>query len=209
MRSVIPYILTCLITASFLIFFHFYLVSTILLAVAVFLCWFFRDPERKPPEGDNLIIAPCDGKVLHISRHIGTNFLGGVFCNTISIFMSPLNVHVNRSPVSGKIICITRRGGSFAPAFRAEASESNERNIIDIEAKGLRLIVVQVAGFLARRVECRVKAGDFVERGQRIGMIRFGSRVDLILPEVPTVKLLIEKGAKVRAGETVVAKWTR
>lgn len=206
-HSMIPYILVCILISFYLFFFQQYFLSVIPIVVAVFLLWFFRDPERRHPEGDGLILAPCDGRVLKVSRYSETDFLGGMFCRIISIFMSPLDVHVNRSPVSGQIIRVSGISGSFVPAFRKKASESNARNIIGIEAGGLNIFMVQVAGFFARRIECRVKVGDFVERGQRIGMIRFGSRVDLILPEIRDIKLLVEKGAKVKAGETIVAKW--
>jgi len=205
-HSAVPYIFTCLIVSSCLIFFKLGFLSAIPILIATFLSWFFRDPERRPPEGDSLILAPCDGQVLNVSRYGETDFLSGTY-KIISIFMSPLDVHVNRSPVSGHIIHVSKRGGSFTPAFRKKAGELNARNVIGIDFNGLSLFVVQVAGFFARRIECHVKIGDLVDRGQRIGMIRFGSRVDLILPEISDIRLLVEKGAKVRGGETIVAKW--
>lgn len=206
-HSVTPYVFGSLAIGFCLFFLRLYFVATIPVVMAAFLCCFFRDPNRRSPEGNGLILAPCDGRVVRVSEHCETDSMSGCSSKTISIFMSPLDVHVNRAPVSGRIIRVSKIAGSFVPAFRKKASESNTKNIIGIDAAALKVFMVQVAGFLARRIDCRVKVGDFVQRGERIGMIRFGSRVDLILPEISGMTVLAEERAKVRAGETIVARW--
>jgi len=165
---------------------------------------FFRDPERIPPTGDELILSPADGKVVGIRRV--ERGLPDAAETRVSIFLSPLDVHVNRAPVKGKVERVQYQRGRFFAAFKEDASYSNEQNSLSIaDPKGRRLDVVQIAGVLARRIICYVKEGDPLERGERFGLIMFGSRVDLFLPA--TSRLEVVEGQRVRGGETVIGRF--
>ena len=167
-----------------------------------FCCWFFRDPERTIPGDPHALVSPADGRVIDVSPVHEDAFLRAD-ATRISIFMSPLDVHVNRSPVEGRIVELRHTPGKFRAAFDDKASLDNERTAMVLESGGRRFLVVQVAGTLARRIVCRRQVGDALERGERYGMIMFGSRVDVFLPEgiVPSV----EKGTRVHAGSSVLA----
>ena len=179
---------------------------TILLAAAVILFLtlnFFRDPERKAPEQKGIIVSPADGKVIVVRENI-TNSYVGKNCKQISIFMSPLNVHVNRIPISGKVEHLKYYEGKFIAAFDDKASENNERMETGIISDEGKVLFTQIAGFLARRIVNELKVGDDVTIGDRFGMIKFGSRVDIFVPGnwAPTVKL----NDNVHAGETILFK---
>ena len=167
---------------------------------------FFRDPERVPPPGDDSILSPADGRVVGI----GPVDKGGVFDDAgiaVSIFLSPLDVHVNRAPVNGKVEEVRYRKGHFFAAYKEVASRRNEQNAMRIaDAKGRRVGVIQIAGVLARRIVCYVKAGDSLARGQRVGMIMFGSRVDAFLPAGSRVE--VAEGERVKGGETVIGRFS-
>lgn len=176
--------------------------------------WFLRDPEREVPGGD-VIVSPADGKILEIrevelpgSGEKGAgefNFLGkelGKKALMLSIFMSPLDVHVNRAPIAGEVIAVRYHGGGFHPAD-SELANQNESNEIIIKGEKHTIGVVQVAGILARRIECFTAAGANVEKGERIGLINLGSRVVLLMP--PHIKPEVEAGDRVFAGSTVIA----
>ena len=146
---------------------------------------FFRDPERAVPPGDQLVTAPADGKVVSIAETLFEERFLKKSCTRVSIFMSPLNVHVNRVPVDGTVVDVEHSSGQFHAAFLDKASEFNERNAVVVEdPRGERVLFVQIAGQLARRIVCNVAPGDRVRRGERYGMIMFGSRLDLYVPEV-------------------------
>ena len=161
---------------------------------------FFRDPNRVTPAGDNLIIAPADGKVIAVGEALDSplNPPG----QRVSIFMSPINVHVNRAPVAGTVKERTHRNGRFFSAFKAQAARDNEQTLLVLGTPFGDVAIKQVAGFLARRIICHPKPGDKLSAGARIGMIRFGSRVDLFLPGQATLKVRV--GDRVTAGETIV-----
>ena len=183
---------------------------TFLLAILIsgFTLFFFRDPERKTPNGDDLVISTADGKVFLIRELFENEFILDDAIQ-ISIFMSPLNVHVNRIPISGEVKFLKYIPGKYIVAFEEKSSENNERKIIGIETgDGLKIMVKQIAGFIARRIVCEVKKGDKVKTGQRYGMIKFGSRVDVIMPK-NKVEILVSIGQKVKAGETIIAKVKR
>jgi phosphatidylserine decarboxylase len=164
---------------------------------------FFRDPDRVVPGGDQLITSPADGKVVAITDVITDNELVGAPCRRVSIFMSPLNVHLNRTPVDGIVRHVQHYPGRFHAAFLDKASEMNERNAVVVEdPRGARILFVQIAGQLARRIVCNVAVGDQVRRGERYGMIMFGSRLDLYVPEV--VRLHVVIGDRTTAGETII-----
>ncbi len=199
-----------LIIIAFLIKFAFLRVFLILIALllSTFTLYFFRDPERKTPEGNGLIISPADGKVFLIREFFENEFILDDVIQ-VSIFMSPLNVHVNRIPISGEIKFLRYIPGKYVVAFDEKSSENNERKIIGIETEdGIKVLVKQIAGFIARRIVCEVGKGDKVKAGQRYGMIKFGSRVDVIMPK-NKVEILVSIGQKVKAGETIIAKIKR
>jgi len=177
------------------------------LLVGVGFClYFFRDPERRPPPGEHLVVSPADGRVLEVVEEREERFLAAP-ATRVSIFMSPLDVHVNRSPVAGAIELVRHTAGKFRAAFHDKASLDNERNAVVLDGGGRRYLVVQIAGAVARRIVCRRRAGDRLARGERFGMIMFGSRVDLFLPAGVTPR--VGKGDRVRAGLTVVAEVPR
>lgn len=168
---------------------------------------FFRDPERVVPVGEQLLTAPADGKVVAIADRLREERFLQRSCRRVSIFMSPLNVHVNRIPVDGVVLQVQHSPGQFHAAFLDKASELNEQNAVVVEdGRGERFLFVQIAGQLARRIVCKITAGDRVRRGDRYGMITFGSRLDLYVPEV--VKLHVEVGDRVTAGETVIGSYS-
>ena len=169
-----------------------------LLILAVFVCYFFRNPDRRIPDAGNLIVSPADGKVVKISR-------GSDGEQTISIFLSIFNVHVNRSPIAGNLENLEYKRGKFKVAYDEEASRVNEQNILTISGQNIRVVVRQVAGLIARRVICWKKAGHTLQRGELFGLIRFGSRVDIVLPG--HVKILVKAGDQVRGGSSVLGEY--
>jgi phosphatidylserine decarboxylase len=169
--------------------------------IMIFTLNFFRDPERVTPNKENIIVSPADGKVLFVREIDDNRFLNGK-AKVVAIFMSPLNVHVNRIPVSGKVEYIKYHPGEFIAAFEDKASEKNERNEIGINSKHGKVLFIQIAGFVARRIVSDLKIGDEVKIGERFGMIRFGSRVDVIVP--PEWNEKVKKDDIVYAGETIL-----
>ena len=186
----------CAVTASFVTLFddRFRTIAYIFILLTVFFIGFFRDPQRTPDYSkspdDRVLLAPADGRVMAIEN------------GAAQIFMNFHNVHVNRTPISGRVKSIRYKKGSHIPAFK-KSSSRNERNEIVIANKDTECAVTQIAGTITRRIVSYVKEGDFVQRGGRIGMIRFGSRVDVTIPD--TFEVVIRKGDRVRAGETVIA----
>lgn len=169
--------------------------------LTLFTLYFFRNPERVPPVDEHAVIAPADGTVIVVDR-VPQSPLGHEALK-ISIFMSVFNVHINRVPFSGRIVDIFYSPGAFFDARDQRSSCENERNGIVLKtASGARLAVVQIAGLIARRIVCYPKLGDYLERGERYGMIRFGSRLDVYLPV--ELKPLVKRGDKTVAGETVL-----
>jgi phosphatidylserine decarboxylase len=163
---------------------------------ALFVLWFFRDPERVPPPGEGVVLSPADGRVTAVER--------GETGSRISIFLSVFDCHINRAPVAGVVTSVRHTPGRFRPAFDRRAGSENERNHLEIRSAGGDYGVTQVAGLLARRIVCTKRAGDAVARGERFGMIRFGSRTDLHLPA--GVEPLVAVGARVRGGLTLMAR---
>ncbi len=169
-----------------------------LFILAAFVCYFFRNPNREIPDGNNLIVSPADGKVVKISR-------GGDGEQTISIFLSIFNVHVNRAPISGELVNLEYKRGKFKVAYDEEASRVNEQNVLTISGQGIRIVVRQIAGIIARRVVCWKKTGNQLRRGELFGLIRFSSRVDVVLPE--KVRILVKVGDQVRGGSSVLGEY--
>jgi phosphatidylserine decarboxylase len=171
------------------------------LALTGFVAYFFRDPERSIPTGSGLLLAPADGKIVTVSslqndpiQPSGT---------LVSIFLSVFDVHINRAPMSGTVEGVRYQPGKFLPAFRSDASDLNEQNMVTLQAGETRVVIKQIAGVLARRIVCRAKAGDTLRPGERFGLIRFGSRVDLLIP--PGFAVYARPGQHVRGGESVLA----
>lgn len=181
------------------------------LILTFFMVYFFRDPERDIPAGENVFVSPADGKVILISHNppIPPLLRGvSVVCEgdyiEVSIFMSPLDVHVNRAPCDGVVESVVHTPGKFLSAFKHEASVLNENIAMLLGTKHGKVLVRQVAGFLARRAVCRVKPGDSLKKGERYGIIKFSSRLDIYLPKETRIK--VKLGDKVKAGETVIGE---
>lgn len=170
------------------------------LVLAAFFLWFFRDPTRTIPSGPGQIVSPADGMVTEadwIETTSGNRL-------RLSIFLSVFDVHVNRSPVSGRVKTVEPRKGRFMNAIKPESVLTNEQTLLVIDAGGYDVSLKLIAGLLARRIVCNLKPGDHVERGQRIGLIKFGSRVDVLLPAEANLK--VKTGSRVRGGATVLAE---
>jgi len=174
-----------------------------LAVAALYTAYFFRNPERLPPVGSATVACPADGKVIFVGESKEVDFTDGLM-KKVSIFMSLFDVHVNRVPVDGTVKNSKYHRGRFMAAFEDQASDENERSALLIEtSRGEKIVVVQIAGLIARRIICYPAIGSFVLKGQRLGLIRFGSRCDLYLPM--SSEILVKVGDKVLGGETIVA----
>ncbi|MBI4823242.1 MAG: phosphatidylserine decarboxylase family protein [Nitrospirae bacterium] len=175
-------------------------ISVLPFLLTLFMVLFFRDPERTPSSNEGFL-CPADGRVIVVKNTYEETFIKGNAL-LISIFMSPFNVHVNRSPCNAEVLDVRHTKGKFFSAYKEEASLKNENTAMLLKCEGKKVLVRQVAGFLARRTVCRAKVGDKLKRGERFGIIKFGSRLDVFLPEgtEPAIKV----GDKVKAGETVI-----
>ncbi|MCX6121612.1 MAG: phosphatidylserine decarboxylase family protein [Ignavibacteriales bacterium] len=183
-----------------------YSLIVVSLAVLAFVTNFFRDPERRTPNGENLIIAPADGKIVVVKKVFDNEFFHSDVWQ-VSIFMSPLNVHVNRNPVSGTVKYTRYVKGEYFAAFEDKASEKNEQMIVGLESAHGKVMLKQIAGFVARRIVCPLKLSDTVIAGERFGMIKFGSRVDVLLPL--SVDLRTKTGDVTIAGETILGEYPK
>ncbi|MFN0277244.1 MAG: phosphatidylserine decarboxylase [Pyrinomonadaceae bacterium] len=173
--------------------------AVIFAIVALFMLYFFRDPARVVPSGEGLIVAAADGRVTRIDNDEHSKL--------VSVFLSPLDVHINRSPIAGTITSIAYTEGKKLPATSDNSSLVNERNSLVIEGEGITVTCTQIAGILARRIVCWPKEGDNLERGQKFGLIKFSSRTDILMPA--NVELAVKVGDKVRGGETIIARVKR
>jgi len=170
----------------------------------LFSFYFFRDPDRVIPPGDNLIISPADGKIIVVEKASEPEFLK-TDVQKVSIFMSALDVHVNRIPIDGQVGYFNYKRGAYHPAYTDDASFSNEQTSISIENENVKILMRQIAGIFARRIVCKIREGTKVIRGERFGMIKFGSRLDLFLPLNVQVKVRLNQ--KVKAGETIIGTY--
>ena len=180
-----------------------WLLAFILTLVALWVAYFFRDPERTGARGDQLIIAPADGKVVMVTEVDEPTFVHGRAMR-VSIFMNVFNVHVNRYPASGTVKYVHRSPGKFLNAAVAESSLENEQTSVGLEASGQRILIRQIAGLIARRIHTYSREGERVEQGERMGIIRFGSRVDVFVPPASSVRVKV--GQTTVAGTTVIAE---
>ncbi len=194
------FILPLLIITVLMFLISFYWTTAIFGLGFLFVTWFFRDPERRIPNEPNVIVSPADGKITEIVTE--NEPINGELCKRVTIFLSVFNVHVNRVPIEGTIEDIRYNPGKFLAAFNPKASMDNEQNLILINNGRTHIFVKQIAGLIARRIVCWPKKGDHYESGQRYGLIRFGSRVDNLLPE--NTKLSITCGDKVSGGKSII-----
>jgi len=193
-RDAYRFLVPLLAAAAAAYFFGLSVVAIFVLLLAGFVAFFFRNPNRQIPEDPRVIVSPADGRVVKVER------VGNV--TKLSIFLSIFNVHVNRSPMAGRIEAIDYKRGKFKFAFDETASVENERNIIMVAQGDLKLVFTQIAGLVARRIVCWKKVGDTVGKGELIGLIRFGSRVDVLFPA--GTEVTVERGARVRGGSTPI-----
>jgi phosphatidylserine decarboxylase len=169
--------------------------------VVAFMLYFFRDPHREPPAEPNVVVSPADGRVTRISPLAPEREDSPTL---ISIFLSPFDVHINRAPIAGKVVDVSYTKGKFLMATDERASLVNEQNVLTIEGDHVSVVCKQIAGILARRVVCWKHANDSVTLGERIGLIKFSSRTDLVLPE--NVKVIVSRGMKVQGGTTIIGR---
>jgi len=198
-REGIPFILVPLVVSIATAILGLWYVTLILLVVTAFMAYFFRDPERIPPDDPKLVVAPADGRVTRVktlSAEPGSP-------TVVSIFLSPLDVHINRSPIAGKITETVYTRGKFLMATNEMASLVNEQNALTIQGE-INVVCTQIAGILARRIVCWKNAGETLALGERFGMIKFSSRTDLVLPA--NVQVTVTEGARVRGGTTVIGR---
>jgi phosphatidylserine decarboxylase len=195
-KESIPYILVPGLIGVAAAVLGFWYVAAFLFVVTLFMAFFFRDPKRVPPADPDVVVSPADGRV----TRIGPSGSG----NVISIFLSPLDVHINRSPIPGKIVDVVYSPGKFLMATNEKASLVNEQNALTIQGEKITVVCKQIAGILARRVVCWKGKGDNLGLGERFGMIKFSSRTDVLLP--PNVQITVKEGQRVRGGTTVIGR---
>jgi phosphatidylserine decarboxylase len=174
--------------------------SIVPVLLAAFFLWFFRDPRRNIPKGEGLIVSPADGLVTETAR-IETP-QGAK--QRISIFLNVFDVHINRSPIAGEISSVRYQTGQFLNAMNPKCAEHNEQNVVAVQGEGIEIVFKQIAGLIARRIVFNYREGDRVERGQRVGMIKFGSRTDVILPE--NAEIRVKVGQRVKGGASIIAE---
>jgi phosphatidylserine decarboxylase len=199
-RFLIPILLASLVLA----YLHYPALALLCLLLAAFVCLFFRNPRREIPAREGLVLSPADGKIVKITTLPAGADQGAT--QLVSIFLNIFDVHVNRSPIQGELENLEYIRGKFKMAFDEEASRVNEMNILTIRGRDIRIVVKQIAGFIARRVVCWKAPGHEMDRGEVIGLIRFGSRVDVLLPK--EVRLLVKVGEKVKGGSSILGEYS-
>lgn len=199
----IPFVLAMLVLAAAFAFLYFwmggagFLIGLVLfIFLAAFMAYFFRDPPRNIPGEAGIIVSAADGRVTRVEDRENGKF--------VSVFLSPLDVHINRAPIAGKVIRVEYIKGKKNPATSDEASLINERNALTIEGEKMTVICTQIAGIVARRIVCWIKTGDNLELGEKFGLIKFSSRTDLLMPK--NVEVLVKVGDRVVGGETIIAR---
>jgi phosphatidylserine decarboxylase len=191
-----PFILVPLVAAGVSAFVGWWWLVVFFILVAAFMAFFFRDPERVAPSGPDIVVSAADGTVTRIDESENGKL--------VSVFLSPLNVHINRSPIAGSITRVDYVRGKKLPATSNQASFVNERNSITIKGDKMTVVCTQIAGILARRIVCRCKVGEHLDIGERFGLIKFSSRTDLLMPN--EVEVLVKSGDRVVGGQTVIAR---
>jgi phosphatidylserine decarboxylase len=204
-REGFPAIVTAGVLAAAAFGFGWMALGAVLVLATLAVAGFFRDPERNVPRGDDLVVSPADGRIVSIAEIGGDSFFADA-ATRISIFLSPLDVHINRAPVAGRVDEVRYQSGKFFAAYKEDASRLNEQNALRIvDERERNWGVVQIAGFLARRIVCRVAAGAALARGERFGLIMFGSRTDIYLPKGCRVEAT--EGQHVTGGETILGRF--
>jgi phosphatidylserine decarboxylase len=197
----IPFVVWFLVPGLLFVVLGWWIAATPCLLLAVFMAFFFRDPERDCPVDNRIVVSPADGRVVSASP---VDKLVSDSPTQISIFLSPLDVHINRSPIAGEIVEIVYKPGAFHVASREIASVENEQNVVTVRGEKLTIVFRQIAGVLARRIVLKKKTGDRVALGERIGLMKFSSRMDVILPA--GVDVLVRKGDRVIGGVSVLGR---
>ena len=200
-RAGFPFIAAALVPAAFLVAVRRYALAAPFAVLGGFMAYFFRDPERRVPQNPDLVVSPADGRVMIAGPSDGRWSPPGTW-KQVTIFLSPMDVHINRSPVAGRITRVDYRRGKFLPAYD-ERSNDNELNEVWVDYHGRPVVFRQVVGILARRIVCRVQEGQVLERGERVGLMRFGSRMDVFMPDDAVLDVRV--GDRVIGGETVLA----
>lgn len=191
-----PFVIIPILIAFVFGFFQIWTGVIVFIGLALFMAFFFRDPRRLIPDEDDIIVSAADGKVTRIEDRPDGKF--------VSVFLSPVDVHINRAPIAGRVVKVELFQGKKAPATSNQASQTNERNAITIEGEKMTVVCTQIVGILARRIVCWSKEGDHLELGEKFGLIKFGSRTDLLMPA--NVEVAVKIGDKVVGGETVIAR---
>ncbi|MCG8549938.1 MAG: phosphatidylserine decarboxylase family protein [Desulfobacterales bacterium] len=200
----VKYVVVAILVTGMFFYFGYLKIGGLALLLTVFITWFFRDPERRVPEGKDLLVSPADGKVIVVASDVRCEYMDNP-CRKVSIFMNVFNVHVNRIPFSGIVEKVQYHPGKFVNASFDKASVHNERNALVIKTDdGRRYVCVQIAGLIARRIVNCVNVREQVRKGERYGMIQFGSRLDLYLPM--NFDVLVRPGDKTSAGSTVIGR---
>jgi phosphatidylserine decarboxylase len=192
----IPFVLVPIALALVFGFFQIWIGVAVFVGLALFMAFFFRDPKRTIPTEADIIVSAADGKVTRIEDRENGKF--------VSVFLSPVDVHINRAPIAGRVIKVELLQGRKAPATSNEASQTNERNAMTIEGEKMTVVCTQIVGILARRIVCWRRAGDSLTLGEKYGLIKFGSRTDLLLPR--NVEIFVKVGDKVVGGETIIGR---
>ncbi len=192
----LPFVIVPLIIAVIFAVFGWWMISALFVALTLFMAYFFRDPRRTIPTDADIIVSAADGKVTRIEDRDDGKF--------VSVFLSPVDVHINRAPIAGKVTNVKLFQGKKAPATSNDASEKNERNAVTIEGEKMTVVCTQIVGILARRIVCWSKPGDNLALGEKYGLIKFGSRTDLLMPK--NVEIYVKVGDRVVGGETIIGK---
>lgn len=200
-RDAYPYLIPLVLVAPGCFYFELPVPGVLLLVLAGFIAFFFRDPDRVIPQDEAAVVSPADGKVVSIAR---LDPADPASATRLSIFLSVFDVHINRAPIAGRVKDVAYQSGKFKAAFKDEASVVNEQSVVTIEGRGIDLVFKQIAGVLARRIVLTKRPGDWVAKGERVGLIKFGSRVDVILP--PDVEVSVRMGERVCGGSSVIGR---
>jgi len=192
----LPFTTVPFLIALVLAFFQFWIFAALFIALALFMAYFFRDPKRTIPTEADIIVSAADGKVTRVEDRENGKF--------VSVFLSPTDVHINRAPIAGRVVKVELFQGKKAPATSNESSQTNERNAMTIEGAKMTVVCTQIVGIVARRIVCWRKAGDRVELGEKYGLIKFGSRTDLLMPR--NVEIAVKVGDRVVGGETIIGR---
>jgi phosphatidylserine decarboxylase len=195
-REGIPFVAVPVFIVLALLFFQIWIGVVFFVVLALFMAYFFRDPRRNVPTEANIVVSAADGKVTRIEERETGKF--------VSVFLSPVDVHINRAPIAGRVVKVEMFQGKKAPATSNEASQTNERNAVTIEGERMTVVCTQIVGILARRIVCWRAAGDTVEIGEKYGLIKFGSRTDLLMPHA--VEINVKVGNRVVGGETIIGR---